>query len=346
MTDPVLQNTGGESSTNRTTSHLDTVIRSDPIVYNNSIVPVTSKHVGDFLPPKTSSISRRPIVPVQPAAVVSNLVQFENELAEMNLMIPPRREYSFGRKSSSLKSTADPPSRDSPSSRPSTALPPRPLASRPSTGIVPSPEPSRDNSRPSTGLPPLPLPTFAENGAIADQVCAIALHASDKTAINQTARPSTSAGTLQKSVISSKRAPSKKAAARPSTAAAQISAAKLTSSARKNAPLATLPDFDTTIQGSSSDTLHTAPSSKSNNQPKRDAQLQSSLFQAAEALSDPSSVTVQGDHKDSLASYATLPYDERMRIIENMLISAVGDENFVKLCQDVSGCWQRIGIDA
>ncbi|KAF2398710.1 hypothetical protein EJ06DRAFT_583362 [Trichodelitschia bisporula] len=46
-----------------------------------------------------------------------------------------------------------------------------------------------------------------------------------------------------------------------------------------------------------------------------------------------------------LAEYAALPYAERMSMVESMIIELAADPDFLTLCEDVNGCWQRIGLE-
>ena len=48
--------------------------------------------------------------------------------------------------------------------------------------------------------------------------------------------------------------------------------------------------------------------------------------------------------QDALAGYAALNYEERMAVLEKLILDGVNDENFITLCEDVQGCWQRIGL--
>jgi len=48
--------------------------------------------------------------------------------------------------------------------------------------------------------------------------------------------------------------------------------------------------------------------------------------------------------KENLASYAGMAHGDRMSVLENMIIDSISDENFATLCEDVYGCWQRIGF--
>ena len=52
------------------------------------------------------------------------------------------------------------------------------------------------------------------------------------------------------------------------------------------------------------------------------------------------------DHeRESLACYATLPNEERMKILDGQIIPLIGDESFAQLCEDLTPCWQRIGLE-
>ncbi|KAF2429353.1 hypothetical protein EJ08DRAFT_300605 [Tothia fuscella] len=312
-----------------------TAPQSDPVMSHTSMTPTTSRFIGDFLPPKSRD---RPSTAAP--TTFSNLVQFENDLADM--VLPPKRELPAGmrRTSSSVKSSANPGSRDGPLSRPSTATAQQnqPQFSSPfSTGIRP-PQPEL-SSRPSStgGLPPLPEPTFATNNE-ADKIPRTAMTAENVRAARQEGRPSTAAGTMQKPTAPAKRpATGKKVPARPSTALPHASANMGSSSpVRRIAAELDVVDLDADIA---------LPETSSHAQSHLNAQLKETFSKASAALSDPSSVTMQGDDKENLANYAALGYDQRMNIIENMLIASVEDENFIKLSQDVFGCWQRIGLD-
>lgn len=47
---------------------------------------------------------------------------------------------------------------------------------------------------------------------------------------------------------------------------------------------------------------------------------------------------------ENLASYAAQSKEERMMIIDEMICESLGDENFVKLVEDVGESWRRIGL--
>lgn len=47
---------------------------------------------------------------------------------------------------------------------------------------------------------------------------------------------------------------------------------------------------------------------------------------------------------NNLAAYAVQPREERMAIVDNMICECLGDENFVKLLDDVDQSWRRIGL--
>lgn len=47
---------------------------------------------------------------------------------------------------------------------------------------------------------------------------------------------------------------------------------------------------------------------------------------------------------NNLAAYAVQPREERMAIIDDMICECLGDENFVKLMEDVDQSWRRIGL--
>lgn len=47
---------------------------------------------------------------------------------------------------------------------------------------------------------------------------------------------------------------------------------------------------------------------------------------------------------ENLAAYAAQSKEERMMIIDDMICECLGDENFVKLAEDVGESWRRIGL--
>lgn len=48
--------------------------------------------------------------------------------------------------------------------------------------------------------------------------------------------------------------------------------------------------------------------------------------------------------KENLASYVSLPFDERKTVLENAIIECIQDDGFKQLCEDMYGVWQRIGF--
>ncbi|KAF2098186.1 hypothetical protein NA57DRAFT_57352 [Rhizodiscina lignyota] len=60
------------------------------------------------------------------------------------------------------------------------------------------------------------------------------------------------------------------------------------------------------------------------------------LLQASESSSD---------CKENLALYAAQPYDLRAETLESLIAQVLEDENFKTLCEDVEGCWKRIGLE-
>lgn len=46
----------------------------------------------------------------------------------------------------------------------------------------------------------------------------------------------------------------------------------------------------------------------------------------------------------NLAAYVAQPQEERMAIIDDMICECLGDDNFVKLLEDVDQSWRRIGL--
>lgn len=47
---------------------------------------------------------------------------------------------------------------------------------------------------------------------------------------------------------------------------------------------------------------------------------------------------------ENLAAYTTLPTDERRTVINDWMMQHIEDDDFLTLCQDVWGCWRRIGL--
>lgn len=50
------------------------------------------------------------------------------------------------------------------------------------------------------------------------------------------------------------------------------------------------------------------------------------------------------DDSEKLAKFSALPDDERLKVIDNMIMQCLDDENFVKLVEDVEKSWKRIGL--
>ncbi|KIW04194.1 hypothetical protein, variant [Verruconis gallopava] len=73
--------------------------------------------------------------------------------------------------------------------------------------------------------------------------------------------------------------------------------------------------------------------------------LRNALDRVGSAMT-PTSPQIACQHleKENLASYAGMPYEERMAVLEKLIVEGVADENFITLCEDVFGCWQRIGL--
>ena len=47
---------------------------------------------------------------------------------------------------------------------------------------------------------------------------------------------------------------------------------------------------------------------------------------------------------ENLAAYAAQDEDTRLKVIDDMIVECLGDENFVKLVEDVDRSWKRIGL--
>ncbi|KAL9047005.1 MAG: hypothetical protein Q9214_000313 [Letrouitia sp. 1 TL-2023] len=59
----------------------------------------------------------------------------------------------------------------------------------------------------------------------------------------------------------------------------------------------------------------------------------------------PTSISPQMlDDREQLAKFSALPDDERLKVIDDMIVQCLDDENFVKLVEDVERCWKRIGL--
>lgn len=88
-----------------------------------------------------------------------------------------------------------------------------------------------------------------------------------------------------------------------------------------------------TVLESSSNTVPDPPQAESFSSPLKDA------LERLRPYLDPIS-----NEKKNLASYAALPNEERVRILEGQVIRLIWDESFVQLCEDLNACWQRIGL--
>ena len=49
--------------------------------------------------------------------------------------------------------------------------------------------------------------------------------------------------------------------------------------------------------------------------------------------------------QENLSSFAALPANERMVVLDDWIAELIGDESFLALCQDVAACWRRIGFE-
>lgn len=47
---------------------------------------------------------------------------------------------------------------------------------------------------------------------------------------------------------------------------------------------------------------------------------------------------------ENLAAYAAQPEETRLTVIDDMIVGCLGDENFIKLVEDVDKSWKRIGL--
>ena len=52
---------------------------------------------------------------------------------------------------------------------------------------------------------------------------------------------------------------------------------------------------------------------------------------------------LSSNDKVTLDSYAALPDEERMRVLEDKITGLIGDDSFAQFCEDLGACWQRIG---
>ncbi len=50
------------------------------------------------------------------------------------------------------------------------------------------------------------------------------------------------------------------------------------------------------------------------------------------------------DAAENLAAYAAQPEETRLGVIDDMIVECLGDENFIKLVEDVDKSWRRIGL--
>ena len=47
---------------------------------------------------------------------------------------------------------------------------------------------------------------------------------------------------------------------------------------------------------------------------------------------------------ENLAAYAMQPEETRLAVIDDMIVECIGDENFIKMVEDVDKSWKRIGL--
>jgi hypothetical protein len=47
---------------------------------------------------------------------------------------------------------------------------------------------------------------------------------------------------------------------------------------------------------------------------------------------------------DTLGTYATQSVDDRATLIGDWMMQHIEDDSFLTLCEDVAGCWRRIGL--
>jgi hypothetical protein len=137
-------------------------------------------------------------------------------------------------------------------------------------------------------------------------------------------KPSTATGMQTKRARSTK-ATSTKASCRPSTALSTSSTYKQFTST---------PITSDIVLGNASNATNVLGSDLRN----AFGQVNSAMTVAAPQ------VVYTGPEKENLAHYAEMSYEERMAVIEKLIVDGVTDDNFATLCEDVFGCWQRIGF--
>ena len=145
-----------------------------------------------------------------------------------------------------------------------------------------------------------------------------------RPANKQATRPASSAKkqtTRRPATPAAKKSAAARAADRPLTALS-------TSSANIKASDSTLPTSDTLIDPAS---------------PILD--VRSALHRVDKAMAGLTAAdTGRTEEQDALAGYADMAYNERMAVLEKMIVEMVDNENFITLCEDVQSCWQRIGF--
>jgi hypothetical protein len=72
--------------------------------------------------------------------------------------------------------------------------------------------------------------------------------------------------------------------------------------------------------------------------------LGNALNRVESAMPAPPPAPVRTSEQENLANYGAMSYEERMAVIEKLIVDGISDDNFVTLCEDVYGCWQRIGF--
>jgi hypothetical protein len=233
--------------------------------------------------------------------------------SDFDMRIPPRRELPFNRPVSKQKSA----SRDGAGERPGS----------------------------SADFPSLPKPSFINPPLVETGGTAARSDLLDRVAdpFGETRPASKKAGSRPASSAKRPVSPSKKAVAKkPSTPLVAIDfkpkKAHVTNAAIDR-PSTAASGSSTVIKVSGSTPI-TSDSVLSSTSPSK--VIHDALSRIDAAM--PRAVNTKRSEQEVLANYAEMSYDERMKVLEKLIIEGVEDESFVTLCEDVYGCWQRIGL--
>jgi hypothetical protein len=233
--------------------------------------------------------------------------------SDFDMRIPPRRELPFNRPVSKQKSA----SRDCAGERPGS----------------------------SADFPSLPKPSFINPPLIETGSTAVKADLLDRVAdpFGETRPASKKPGSRPASSAMRPVSPSKKAVTKkPSTPLVAIDfkpkKAPATNAATDRP--STAASYSSAMIKVSGSTPITSDSVLGSTSPSKD--VRDALSQIDAAM--PAAVNTKSSEKEALSNYAEMSYDERMKVLEKLIIEGVEDESFVTLCEDVYGCWQRIGL--